>query len=54
MELKYQTTMRPKPCPICSVAMQAAETEERIIHQCNNCGMKITVLLPIMPVTRDR
>ena len=43
--------MPPKPCPICSVAMQATETNERIVHCCNNCGMTITVVLP---VTKDK
>jgi predicted RNA-binding Zn-ribbon protein involved in translation (DUF1610 family) len=40
----------PKSCPICSLAMQATETEERIVHECPNCGMTITIVLP---VTKD-
>jgi hypothetical protein len=41
----------PKACPICSVAMQATETKERIVHRCENCGMIITIVLP---VTKDK
>ena len=36
----------PRSCLICGVAMQATKTDERIIHQCHNCGMTITVVLP--------
>jgi hypothetical protein len=37
----------PKPCPICRVTMQVAETEDRRVHECHNCGMTIvTVLQP--------
>jgi hypothetical protein len=39
-------TKPPKACPICSVAMQATETKERIVHQCENCGMILTIVLP--------
>ena len=43
-------TKPPKACPICSVAMQATETKERIVHRCENCGMILTIVLP---VTKD-
>jgi hypothetical protein len=36
----------PRPCPICSVPMQATETEERIVHKCHNCGMILSFALP--------
>ena len=36
----------PRSCPICRVTMQATETDERIVHQCHNCGMTITMVLP--------
>jgi hypothetical protein len=29
------------------VAMQAIETKERIVHRCDNCGMTITIVLPV-------
>ena len=39
----------PKTCPICSTTMQAAETDEKIIHRCGRCGMVITIVLPAEP-----
>ena len=39
-------SMLPRSCPICRVAMQATESDERIVHQCHNCGMTITIVLP--------
>jgi hypothetical protein len=31
--------------------MQASETKQRIVHRCENCGMTITIVLP---VTKDK
>jgi uncharacterized Zn finger protein len=39
-------------CPICSVTMQATETPERIIEHCQNCGMVITIVLPVIQQVR--
>lgn len=36
----------PRACPVCGVAMQTTETETRIVHKCENCGMTIAVVLP--------
>ncbi len=47
MEQQPKPLAPPKACPICSVAMQATETKECIVHRCENCGMTITVVLPI-------
>jgi uncharacterized Zn finger protein len=46
MEQQPNLRVPPKACPICSVAMQATETKERIVHRCENCGMLITIVLP--------
>jgi DNA-directed RNA polymerase subunit M/transcription elongation factor TFIIS len=51
MEQHLNPNVPPKACPICSVAMQATETKERIVHRCDNCGMSITIVLP---VTKDK
>jgi uncharacterized Zn finger protein len=47
MERQPQAFTPPRACPICSVAMQAIETKERIVHRCDNCGMTITIVLPV-------
>ena len=47
MEWQPNPLVPPKACPICSVAMQATETKERIVHRCENCGMIITIVLPV-------
>jgi hypothetical protein len=47
MERQPQAFTPPRACPICSVAMQAAETKERVVHRCENCGMIITIVLPV-------
>jgi hypothetical protein len=31
--------------------MQATKAKERIVHRCENCGMIITIVLP---VTKDK
>jgi uncharacterized Zn finger protein len=51
MEQQPKRFVPPKACPICSVAMRATETKERIVHQCENCGLILTIVLP---VTRDK
>jgi hypothetical protein len=51
MEQHLNPNVPPKACPISSVAMQATETKERIIYRCENCGMIITIVLPI---TKDK
>jgi uncharacterized Zn finger protein len=51
MERQPNPFVPPKSCPICSVAMQATETKERVIYRCENCGMIITIVLP---VTKDK
>jgi hypothetical protein len=51
MEQHPKPFVPPKTCPICSVAMQATETKERIVRRCDNCGMIITIVLP---VTKDK
>ena len=51
MERQPNCHLSPKASPICSVAMQATETKERIVHRCENCGMIITIVLP---VTKDK
>jgi uncharacterized Zn finger protein len=51
MEQQPKPLVPPKACPICSVAMQATETKERIVYRCENCGMIITIVLP---VTKDK
>jgi uncharacterized Zn finger protein len=51
MEQKPNPNVPLKACPICSVAMQATETKQRIVHRCENCGMIITIVLP---VTKDK
>jgi len=33
MERQPNPLVPPKACPICSVAMQATETKERIVHR---------------------
>ncbi len=38
--------MPPRPCLMCGVAMHATETDKRIMHQCPNCAMTITIVLP--------
>jgi uncharacterized Zn finger protein len=50
MEQQPIPYVAPKACPICSVAMHATETKERIIYRCENCGTIITIVLP---VTKD-
>jgi hypothetical protein len=47
MERQPNPLVPPKACPICSVAMQAIEAKERIVHRCENCGMIITIVLPV-------
>jgi len=41
MEQQSDPLVPPKACPICSVAMQATETKERIVHwkrqNCRRC-----------------
>jgi hypothetical protein len=51
MEQQPTPIVPPKACPICSVAMQATQTKERIVQRCENCGMIITIVLP---VTNDK
>jgi ribosomal protein S27AE len=51
MEQQPKPFVPPKACPICSVAMQATETKERIVHRCGRCGMIITIQLPF---TKDK
>jgi len=51
MEQQPKPLVQPKACPVCSVAMQVTETKERIVYRCENCGMMITVVLP---VTKDK
>jgi hypothetical protein len=51
MDQHPKLVIPPKACPIFSVAMQSIETKERIVHRCENCGMVITVVLP---VTKDK
>jgi uncharacterized Zn finger protein len=51
LEQQLNPLVPPKACPICSVAMQVTETEERIVYRCENCGMIITIVLP---VTKDK
>jgi len=51
MEQQPKPFVPPKACPICSVAMQVAETKERTVHRCGNCGMIITIQ---RPVTKDK
>ena len=34
---------KPRPCPICQVAMQSTETEEAVVHRCERCGAVIRV-----------
>jgi hypothetical protein len=46
MEQKPERLVPPKSCLICSVAMQATKTDERIVHRCERCGMIITIVLP--------
>jgi hypothetical protein len=46
MEQNSDPFVPPKPCPICSVAMQATKTDERIVQRCERCGMTITIVLP--------
>jgi hypothetical protein len=50
MEQQPNPLVPPKACPICSVAMQATEAKERIVHRFKNCGMIITIVLPIIKV----
>jgi Zn-finger nucleic acid-binding protein len=33
-------------CPVCSVAMQATTTDDKIVHLCQQCGLTITVVAP--------
>ena len=37
----------PKICPVCHVAMQATKIENGVVHTCENCGLTITILLPV-------
>jgi hypothetical protein len=53
MEQQPKTLVPPKACPVCSVAMQATETKERIVYRCENCGMIITVVSGTMAKTHD-
>jgi hypothetical protein len=46
MEQKPEPLVPLKTCLICSVAMQATKTYERIVHKCERCGMIIIIVLP--------
>jgi hypothetical protein len=46
VEQKPEPLVPLKSCLICSVAMQATKTDERIVHKCERCGMIITIMLP--------
>jgi uncharacterized Zn finger protein len=38
----------PKPCPVCSVAMQTTDEERHIVHRCQRCGTVIMIARPTM------